>query len=42
MISKRSSWKEIIKLAAEINKIETKRIIQGTMKQSWFFEKIHR
>jgi hypothetical protein len=39
-IPKRSRWQEIIKLSAEINQIETKRIIQFINKtRSWFFEK---
>ena len=37
---KRSRQQEIIKLRAEINQIETKRIIQRINKtRSWFFEK---
>jgi len=40
---KRSRRQEIIKLGAEIHKVETKRIIQRINKtQSWFFEKIDR
>ena len=38
---KRSKWQEIIKLRAEINQVETKRIIQRiNQARSWFFEKI--
>ena len=41
-ISKRSRRQKIIKLRAEINKIETKRTIQRINKtRSWFFEKIN-
>jgi hypothetical protein len=37
---KKSRWQEIIKLRAEINKVETKRTIQRINKtRSWFFEK---
>jgi hypothetical protein len=40
---KRSRQQEIIKLRAEINQIETKRIIQRINKtRSWFFEKINK
>ena len=40
---KRSRWQEIIKLRAEINQVETKRIIQRINKaRSLFFEKINR
>jgi hypothetical protein len=40
---KRSRWKEIIKLRAEINQVETKRTIQRTNQtRSWFFEKINK
>ena len=40
---KRSRWQEIIKLWAEIDQIETKRIIQRINKtKSWFFEKINK
>jgi hypothetical protein len=36
----KSKWKEIIKLRAEINQVETKRTIQRTNKtRGWFFEK---
>jgi hypothetical protein len=39
---KRSRWQEIIKLRAEINKIETKRTIQRINEtKSWFSEKIN-
>ena len=39
----RNRWQEIIKLRAEINKIETKRTIQRTNgRKSWFFEKINK
>ena len=38
---KRSRWQEIIKIRAEINQVETKRIIQRILQtRSWFFEKI--
>ena len=37
---KRTRWQEIIKLRAEINKIETKKTIQRINEtKSWFFEK---
>lgn len=36
--SKISSKQEIIRLKAEINKIENKKQYKGTMQQSWFFE----
>jgi hypothetical protein len=40
---KRSQWKEIIKLGAEINQVETKRTIQRINKtRSVFFEKINK
>ena len=41
--SKRTRWQKIIKLRAEINKIETKKTIQR-IKQTkiWFFEKINK
>ena len=40
---KRSRWQEIIKLRAEINKVETKRTIQrSNQARSWFFEKINK
>jgi hypothetical protein len=40
---KRSRWQEIIKLRAEINKIERKRTIQRiNQTQSWFVEKINK
>jgi hypothetical protein len=42
-ILKRSRLQEIIKLRAEINKLETKRTIQKkSMKQSWFPQKINK
>ena len=41
--SKISRRKEIIKIRAEINEIETKKTIAKTNKtKSWFFEKINR
>ena len=40
---KRSRNQEIVKLKAEINKIETKRTIQGISKtKNWFFERINK
>ena len=40
---KKSRWQEIIKLRAEINKIEIKRTIQRINEtNSWFFEKINK
>jgi hypothetical protein len=40
---KRRRWQEIIKLRAETNQIETKRIRQRVNKtRSWFFEKINK
>jgi ribosomal protein L34E len=40
---KKNRWQEIIKLRAEINKVETKRAIQGiNQTRSWFFEKINK
>jgi hypothetical protein len=40
---KRSTQKEIIKLRAEINQVETKRNIQRiNQTRSWFFEKINK
>jgi hypothetical protein len=38
-LPKRSKWQEIIKLRAEINQVETKRINQT---RSWLFEKINK
>jgi hypothetical protein len=39
---KRSRWQKIIKLRADINQVETKRIIQRiNQTRSWFFEKIN-
>lgn len=39
-IPKRSKWQEIIKLGAEINKIVTKKTIQGIIEmKNLFFEK---
>jgi hypothetical protein len=39
---KRIRWKEIIKLRAEINQVETKRTTQRIKEsRSWFFEKIN-
>jgi hypothetical protein len=41
--SKRSRWKEIIKLRAEINQVETKITIQRiNQTRSWFFQKINK
>jgi hypothetical protein len=38
-LPKRSRWQEIIKLRAEINQVETKRIIQRlNQTRSWLFE----
>jgi hypothetical protein len=40
---KRSRWQEIIKLRAEINKVETRRTIQRiNQTRIWFFEKINK
>ena len=40
---KRTRWQEIIKLRAEISKIETKKTIQRINEtKSWFFEKINK
>ena len=40
---KRTRWQEIIKLRAEINKIETKKTIQRINEtKSWFFKKINK
>jgi hypothetical protein len=40
---KKSRWQEIIKLKAEINKVETKRTIQRINKTKiWYFEKINK
>jgi hypothetical protein len=40
---KKSRWQEIIKLRAEINQIETKRIIQRiNQTRRWFFDKINK
>ena len=40
---KRSRWKEIIKLRAEVNQVETKRTIQRiNHTRRWFFEKINK
>ena len=40
---KRSRLQDIIKLRAETNQVETKRIIQRIKQmRSWFFEKIHK
>ena len=40
---KRTRWQEIIKLRAEINKIETKKTIQRINEtKSWFFEKMNK
>jgi hypothetical protein len=40
---KRSRWQEIIKIRAEINKVETKRTIQRiSQTRIWFFEKINK
>jgi hypothetical protein len=40
---KRSRWQEVIKLRAEINKVETKSTIQRiNQTRSWFFEKINK
>jgi hypothetical protein len=40
---KRSRKQEIIKLRAEINQVETKRIVQRiNQTRSWFFEKINK
>jgi hypothetical protein len=42
-IPKRSRWKKIIKLRAEINQVETKRTTQRINKtRSWIFEKINK
>ena len=38
-----SRWKEIIKVRAEINEIESKKMIQKINEsKSWFFEKINK
>jgi hypothetical protein len=38
-----SRWREIIKIRAEINETETKKIIQSINKtKSWFFKKINK
>jgi hypothetical protein len=40
---KRSRWQEAIKLRAETNQLQTKRIIQRINKtRSWFLEKINK
>ena len=40
---KRSRWREIIKVKAEINQLETKRTMQRINEtKSWFFEKINK
>jgi hypothetical protein len=40
---KTSRWREIIKIRAEINEIETKQTVQRIKEtKSWFFEKINK